>query len=74
MKCNIDDKGKKIRRASGWACCVIAIALALLGIFGAGGRGLLITSAAVMAAGLFQLFEARVGWCAVRAAGVKTPF
>jgi hypothetical protein len=64
MKPNIDSKGRAAR--GGIAVifllaggCLIPQALFLAGIF------LLI--------GLFCAFEAWIGWCAVRACGVKTP-
>ena len=64
MKQNIDSKG---RVARGGMAAVFLLAGACL-----------ISEASVLAAifvliGLFCAFEAWIGWCAVRACGVKTP-
>jgi hypothetical protein len=64
MKPNIDKRGRAARGA-------IAVVFLLAG-------ACLIPEAAVLAAifiliGLFCAFEAWIGWCAVRACGVKTP-
>jgi Protein of unknown function (DUF2892) len=64
MKPNIDSKGRVAR--GGMAVifllaggCLIPQTIALAAIF--------------MLIGLFCAFEAWIGWCAVRACGVKTP-
>ena len=64
MKPNIDNKGRVARGG-------IAVVFLLAG-------ACLISEASVLAAifvliGLFCAFEAWIGWCAVRACGVKTP-
>ena len=64
MKPNIDKKG---RAARGGTAVVFLLAGACL-----------IPNAAVLAAifvliGLFCAFESWIGWCAIRACGVKTP-
>jgi hypothetical protein len=64
MKPNIDKKGRVARGR-------IAVVFVLAG-------ACLIPEASVLAAifiliGLFCAFEAWIGWCAVRACGVKTP-
>ena len=64
MKPNIEAKGRAARGG-----------LALIFLFG----GILLVGAAPLFAGIFILvglfcaFESWVGWCAVRACGVKTP-
>ena len=65
--CNINKKGRWIR--------------ALLGLLfiGAGmwlwfGRGETFWSIGMVIIGVFSLFEAVRGWCALRALGMKTPF
>jgi hypothetical protein len=73
MQCNIDERGRAVRRRGGIICLalgVLALAAALLGAprwpsLGVGGF--------LALTGLFQLFESRKGWCAVRAMGFKTP-
>lgn len=79
MKCNIDDKGRRVRRTGGIVCCVAGAAL--VAVFLAARFGVLsahysyalpIVGLALLAGGVFQLYEARKGWCALRAMGVKT--
>jgi hypothetical protein len=75
MKCNIDARGKRLRLIGGLVCLlpglalVVAAALGLGPFWPLGGPGL-----GLLASGAFQVFEARAGWCAVRALGIKTPF
>ena len=74
VECNIDAKGKAARFLGGLGAIVGSLILAALlatnvlavelgwyavagGIFG----------------GAFAIFEARAGWCVVRAMGVRTP-
>jgi hypothetical protein len=64
IKQNIDNKGRAARGG-------IAVAFLLAG-------GCLLSESRLLAAifiliGLFCAFESWVGWCAVRACGVKTP-
>jgi hypothetical protein len=64
MKPNIDERGRAARGG-------LAVIFVLAG-------GCLLPEASILAAvfiviGLFCAFEAWVGWCAVRACGVKTP-
>jgi hypothetical protein len=64
MKQNIDERGRAARGG-------LAVIFVLAG-------GCLLSEASILAAifiliGLFCAFEAWVGWCAVRACGVKTP-
>jgi len=64
MKQNIDERGRAARGG-------LAVVFVLAG-------GCLLSEASILAVifiliGLFCAFEAWVGWCAVRACGVKTP-
>ena len=64
MKSNIDSKGRVARGGIALIFllaggCLISQTLFLAGIF--------------LFIGLFCAFEAWIGWCAVRACGVKTP-
>jgi len=73
VQCNIDARGRTIRRNGGILCLVLG-ALSLGGAFSGASRGLLLgLGTCLILAGLFQLFESRKGWCALRAMGVKTP-
>ena len=73
MTCNIDSRGKLARLIYGIILVILAIALA---IFWARGSGSILrwslTGVCVLMGG-FAVFEARAGWCAMRAIGIKTP-
>jgi len=73
-ECNIDARGKAARMAGGLATLAGAAGLAaLLALdiltvpFG------WYAVAAAVAGGAFAIYEARAGWCVVRAMGFKTP-
>ena len=79
MKCNINDKGRRVRRNGGIVCCVAGVVL--VAVFFAARFGYLtahysyatlFVGLGLLALGVFQLFEARKGWCALRALGIKT--
>ena len=74
LECNIDARGKAARFLGGMASVGFAVVLA----------GLLLTEtfavpfgwyavAGALFGGAFAIFEARAGWCVVRALGIKTP-
>lgn len=74
MQCNIEAKGIAVRLKLGIRALSVA---AVLGGFILGG---ILTSTywwylfgAVAFGGAFMIFEARAGWCVVRAMGFKTP-
>lgn len=74
MQCNIDARGRRLRLISGTLCCIAAVLLGVLAFaLHSGFWGLLIGGMALLAGGLFQIYEARKGWCAIRAMGFKTP-
>ena len=74
MECNIGEKGKAARLRLGLLALVGAISLAIIILtgfiegtiwcYGVGGAAF---------GGLFSIWEARAGWCIVRAMGFKTP-
>ena len=73
MQCNIDAKGKAARLIYGLILLVAAgilTALILLNLIAGGWVWLIVTGLALM--GAFSVFEARAGWCVVRAMGIKT--
>ena len=73
MICNIDEKGRRVRAISGFACLAIGIVLALLAIlFHYMVAPLVFTGVAIALCGGFQIFESRKGWCVLRAMGMKT--
>lgn len=47
--------------------------LLVFGLIDVSGRWRWIAVAVLTLMGLFQLFEARRGWCVVRACGIRTP-
>ncbi|MCA9296588.1 MAG: hypothetical protein KC983_08720 [Phycisphaerales bacterium] len=74
MQCNIDARGKAVRLVFGVVLICIAAGLAI-----AAGMNVLtglwpwIAAGVIGAFGSFGIFEARAGWCAVRALGFQTP-
>jgi uncharacterized membrane protein HdeD (DUF308 family) len=74
MQCNIDARGKRSRLISGVACTSAgALLLMLAFMLDRAFWPMFLAGVALLAAGLFQVFEARKGWCALRALGIKTP-
>jgi uncharacterized membrane protein HdeD (DUF308 family) len=74
MQCNIDARGKRLRLISGFVCATGGAVLVVLAfLLDRPFWPMLLAGVALLAVGLFQLFEARKGWCAVRALGFKTP-
>lgn len=73
-ECNIDARGKAARMAGGLATLAGAAGLAALLVLDvvAVPFGWYAVAAAV-AGGAFAIYEARAGWCVVRAMGFKTP-
>ncbi|CAN5601884.1 hypothetical protein BH10PLA1_BH10PLA1_02920 [soil metagenome] len=74
LTCNIDARGKRIRLING----MVTLVIGLIVLFAWTLRepsplnwGIAIF---VLAAGAFMVFEARAGWCAMRAMGFKTKF
>ena len=75
MQCNIDARGQRVRLLIGIANLAAAVLLAALVLIGVLASPLWwIGVAALAAGGAFTCFEARSGWCAVRAMGIRTPF
>jgi hypothetical protein len=72
MKCNIDGRGRRVRATGGIVCGVAGAALIVTFFAAHYSYAMLAVGLALEAAGAFQLFEARQGWCALRAMGVKT--
>jgi hypothetical protein len=74
LECNIDARGKAVRLLSGLAS--LAAGLVLLSLSAAGvldGQLVAVAAGAAVLGGGFAIFEARAGWCALRAMGIKTP-
>lgn len=72
MTCNIDRTGRQVRALLG----AFAIALALVWFALAPGASWLVHGLQALLAlgGAFSVLEGLIGWCAIRAMGVRTPF
>lgn len=73
LQCNIDSRGRAVRLVYG---VVVALAGAAMAWFWARPSGSLVAwtvSIVGLISGAFAIFEARAGWCVVRAIGFKTP-
>lgn len=76
MQCNIDAKGKALRLIYGLimlAAAAVFAVLLLAGVVEVGGWAWAVVIG-LAALGAFGVFEARAGWCAVRAMGIKTKY
>ncbi|MDP6194756.1 MAG: hypothetical protein QF880_03425 [Candidatus Poseidonia sp.] len=73
-ECNIDAKGKAARFLGGVASILGALVLAALLATEtlSLGFGWYAVAGAIFG-GAFAIYEARAGWCIVRAIGIKTP-
>ena len=74
LTCNSEAKGKAIRLIYGVALVVLGAVLCLLWARPAGTWWAWLISVACVAGGGFAVFEARAGWCVLRAVGIRTPF
>lgn len=74
MECNISHKGRIARLYTGIVAIVFGLVLALLTTLSVLPTALgWIAVAGSIFGGAFAIFEARKGWCIVRAIGFKTP-
>ena len=73
MQCNIDARGKAARLRAGIVSVLLAGGLAIVAWLDLLGTSLAWWAAgALLAMGAFAIFEARAGWCVVRAMGFRT--
>lgn len=70
---NLEPAGRKLRWVAGSASVVGASFLLLAFALPAESTALGLLAAALMALGVFLLFEARASWCWLRALGFRTP-
>ncbi len=73
MQCNIDARGKRVRLINGIVTTVVGVVLLFAWALSSAGWVPWVTTIAVLTSGAFMIFEARAGWCAIRAMGIKTP-
>ena len=73
LQCNINARGKRIRFINGIITTVIGVVL--LFVWALPTNSIIAWSATIacLLGGAFMIFEARAGWCAIRAMGFKTP-
>ena len=73
LTCNIDAKGKAVRMIWGVLLIAAGVALALFRAWPTGSVWAWVIAVLLIAGGAFAVFEARAGWCVIRAMGMKTP-
>ncbi len=73
LTCNINGKGRALRATLGGVAIVVGAGLITAGLLRGEPVAFGVPGAICIAGGLFGLFEAFNGWCAVRAMGFKTP-
>jgi hypothetical protein len=73
LQCNIDSRGKAVRLVYGAVLLFAGVAMALFWALPTGSAWGWVISVLAVVSGAFALFEARAGWCVVRALGFKTP-
>jgi hypothetical protein len=73
LECNIDARGKAVRMKLGIRLVILSLTLAALTYFEFLPTPLgLLAIAASFVGGAFTIWEARMGWCVLRATGFKT--
>jgi len=74
LQCNLDGKGKAIRLIWGMTTMVLGVLGVVFWAWPGGGWVAWLVSGVLIGLGGFGIFEARTGWCVVRAMGVKTRY
>ena len=73
FECNIDDRGKAFRLKIGIASLLAGVVLSVVFYLAdVDWLMLWLAPAGMIGGGAFAIFEARAGWCIVRAMGFKT--
>jgi VIT1/CCC1 family predicted Fe2+/Mn2+ transporter len=72
LTCNIDQRGKVARLIYGIVMIIAAVLVIAFWAIGTGGWLPWSIVVVLLLFGAFSIFEARRGWCAVRAMGFKT--
>jgi len=74
LECNLDARGKAARFVGGLAGVAFSLLLAVLLMTDLVAHDLgWFAVAGAFFGGAFAIFEARAGWCVIRAMGIKTP-
>ncbi len=70
--CNINRRGQRIRLVNGIILVAVALVLAWAWCWGSGSIARWAIAAVAGLGGAFCIFEGAIGWCAIRAMGIKT--
>jgi hypothetical protein len=73
LPCNIDARGKAARLVYGILLLAVALVLLFAWALPTGSPWAWVVTVLCVLGGGFAVFEARAGWCVVRAMGFKTP-
>ena len=73
LQCNIDSRGRAARLIYGVVAVIAGVVTAAAWALPSGTVLAWVVTVSLLVAGAFGIFEARAGWCAVRAMGFKTP-
>lgn len=73
LPCNIDARGKAARLIYGIVLLVVALVLLFAWALPGGSPWAWVVTVVCALGGAFAVFEARAGWCVIRAMGFKTP-
>ena len=74
LQCNIDARGKLLRLIYGLILLAAGVVLALFWPLRDGSALGWVVVAVMILMGAFGVFEARAGWCVMRAMGFKTRY
>ena len=72
MQCNIDARGKAMRLINGIIGVVAGVVLLFAWALRTGSVAAWVVTGVFLLGGAFCIFEARAGWCVLRAMGFKT--
>ena len=72
LTCNIDARGKAVRLRLGLSLAVVGLVLLFAWAIPAGTALAWTVTLAVLGLSALSVFEARAGWCALRAMGFRT--
>ena len=73
MQCNIDARGKRVRLINGIVTLAAGLVLLFAWALRTDGWFAWALTIGVLVGGAFMIWQARAGWCVVRAMGFKTP-
>ncbi len=73
LTCNIDARGRVARLICGMLTFAIGLGVAWGWALHSGSAVRWVVAGSCLFGGAVMMFEARAGWCVVRAMGVKTP-